>query len=57
MKVLVFNCGTDSLRSKVVETDIKKVIAVCNIEAISTEHAYLKYVNKLTGKRMTIYSS
>ncbi len=50
MKVLVFNCGTDSLRSKVVETDIKKVIAVCNIEAISTEHAYIKYVNKLTGK-------
>ncbi len=52
MQVLVFNCGTDSLRSKVVDTDTKKTLAVCNIEAISTPNAYVKYVNKLTEKTL-----
>lgn len=45
MRVLVFNCGTDSIRFKVINPDKNLVIAKGGIEAISTPNSYVEYYN------------
>lgn len=45
MRVLVFNCGTDSIRFKVINPDKNLVIAKGGIEAISTPNSYSNYMD------------
>jgi len=45
MRVLVFNCGTDSIRFKVIDPDKNIAIAKGGIEAISTSNSYVEYYN------------
>ena len=45
MRVLVFNCGTDSIRFKVIDPDKNIAFAKGGIEAITTSNSYVEYYN------------
>lgn len=51
MKVLTFNCGTDSIRFKVVETISQQILVKGAVEAISTENAFFDFHNFRDSKQ------
>ena len=54
MKILVLNCGSSSVKYKLIDSDTKKVLAEGGVEKIGLPDSFLKY-KKPDGSKETIY--
>lgn len=56
MKILVLNCGSSSVKYKLIDSDSKKVLAEGGVEKIGLPDSFLKF-KKPDGEKETIYVS
>lgn len=56
MKILVLNCGSSSVKYKLIDSDTKKVLAEGGVEKIGLPDSFLKF-KKPDGEKETIYVS
>ena len=56
MKILVLNCGSSSVKYKLIDSDSKKVLAEGGVEKIGLPDSFLKF-KKPDGEKETIYIS
>ena len=56
MKILVLNCGSSSVKYKLIDSDSKEVIAEGGVEKIGLPDSFLKF-KKPDGEKETIYVS
>ena len=54
MKILVLNCGSSSVKYKLIDSDSKKVLAEGGVEKIGLPDSFLKF-KKPDGEKETIY--
>lgn len=54
MKILVLNCGSSSVKYKLIDSDSKKVLAEGGVEKIGLPDSFLKF-KKPDGQKETIY--
>lgn len=54
MKILVLNCGSSSVKYKLIDSDTKKVLAEGGVEKIGLPDSFLKF-KKPDGEKETIY--
>ena len=54
MKILVLNCGSSSVKYKLIDSDTKQVLAEGGVEKIGLPDSFLKY-KKANGEKETIY--
>lgn len=55
MKILVLNCGSSSVKYKLIDSDSKKVLAEGGVEKIGLPDSFLKF-KKPDGEKETIYA-
>ena len=55
MKILVLNCGSSSVKYKLIDSDSKKVLAEGGVEKIGLPDSFLKF-KKPNGEKETIYT-
>ena len=55
MKILVLNCGSSSVKYKLIDSDSKKVLAEGGVEKIGLPDSFLKF-KKPDGEKETIYT-
>ena len=55
MKILVLNCGSSSVKYKLIDSDTKKVLAEGGVEKIGLPDSFLKF-KKPDGEKETIYT-
>lgn len=51
MKILVLNCGSSSVKYKLIDTDGEKVLAEGGVEKIGLHDGFLKYKDMKTGEK------
>lgn len=56
MKILVLNCGSSSVKYKLIDSESKKVLAEGGVEKIGLPDSFLKY-KKPDGEKETVYIS
>ena len=56
MKILVLNCGSSSVKYKLIDSDTKQVLAEGGVEKIGLPDSFLKF-KKSDGEKETIYIS
>lgn len=54
MKILVLNCGSSSVKYKLIDTDGEKVLAEGGVEKIGLPDGFLKYKDMTTGEKKTL---
>lgn len=54
MKILVLNCGSSSVKYKLIDSDSRKVLAEGGVEKIGLPDSFLKF-KKVDGEKETIY--